>query len=106
MGRIIRDEWQAINLDAVPYMTTLGGQSFAQAWAAVYNQAVNNGVAPANLSAQPFFEAALGGGASSYCKAAANCTAAVVAANTSLLKNTASSPLWAAMHQASPCALG
>ena len=26
VGRIIRNELQALNLDAVPYMTTLGGQ--------------------------------------------------------------------------------
>jgi hypothetical protein len=106
IGRIIRNEWQSINIDAVPYMTTLGGQSFAQAWAAVYNQVVNNGIAPASLPAQPFFEAALGGGASSYCKAAANCTAAVITANTSLLKNTAVADFWAAMNKASSWTLG
>jgi hypothetical protein len=106
IGRLIRHETQEVNLDSVPYMTTLGGQSFSQAWAAVYNQVVNNGVAPANLPAQPFFEAALGGGASSYCKAAANCTAAVVAANTSLLKNTAVSDFWSAMNKASSWTLG
>jgi hypothetical protein len=33
IGRIIRHEMQEMNLDAVPYMTTLNGQSFAQAYA-------------------------------------------------------------------------
>ena len=32
VGRIIRNEMLARNLDAVPYMTTLGGQSFADAY--------------------------------------------------------------------------
>ena len=31
IGRKIANEFQVINLDAVPYMTTLGGQSFATA---------------------------------------------------------------------------
>jgi hypothetical protein len=106
IGRVIRHEWQSINIDAVPYMTTLGGQSFAQAWAKVYDQVVNQGIAPAALGPQPFFEAALGGGASSYCKASLNCTAAVIAANTSLLKNTAVSDFWAAMNKASSWTLG
>ena len=38
IGRKINNEFQEINLDAVPWMTTLNGQSFAQAWACVYNQ--------------------------------------------------------------------
>ena len=33
VGRIIRNEMQSLNLDAVPYMTTLGGQTFAEAYA-------------------------------------------------------------------------
>src|SRR5205807_7067534 len=33
IGRIIRNEYQLINIDAVPYMTTLNGQSFANAFA-------------------------------------------------------------------------
>jgi len=47
-------------------MTTLNGQSFAQAWAGVYNQ-ICAGAGPtctpntATVTAQPFFEAALGG---------------------------------------------
>jgi len=29
VGRIIRNEYQAIDLDSVPWMMTMGGQSFA-----------------------------------------------------------------------------
>ena len=42
IGRIIRNEYQLINIDAVPYMTTLGGQSFANAYANVYQQIAAN----------------------------------------------------------------
>ncbi len=38
IGRKISNEFQEINIDAVPWMTTLGGQSFAQAYASVYTQ--------------------------------------------------------------------
>jgi hypothetical protein len=61
IGRIIRNEWQQVDLDAVPYMTTLGGQTFAQAFAQTYF-AVNAGGTPAP---QPFFETRSGGAGSS-----------------------------------------
>jgi hypothetical protein len=83
IGRRIRDEFQEINIDAVPYMTTLGGQSFANAYAALYNQ-LNSGVAVP--TAQPFFEVALGGPNSAYCVTFPSCTAAV-AANLNSSKN-------------------
>lgn len=35
IGRLIRNEYQPLNINAVPYMMTLGGQSFAKAYAAV-----------------------------------------------------------------------
>ena len=35
-GRIIRNEYQAINLDAVPYMISAGGQQFQQAFKNLY----------------------------------------------------------------------
>ena len=92
IGRVIRNEYQPIDLNAVPYMFTLGGQKFSNAWANLILQycggtkglaggncggptgAVNNAVTP-----QPFFETALGGTTSAYCKGFASCTAAVVA---------------------------
>ncbi len=36
IGRKIRNEFLPVNLDAVPYMVTLGGQSFDKAWANLY----------------------------------------------------------------------
>ncbi len=63
IGRRLRNEYQPINISAVPYMLTLGGQTFAQAWAAMYNE-VNQGQP---IAAQPWFESALGGAGSPYC---------------------------------------
>jgi hypothetical protein len=83
IGRRIRDEFQEINIDAVPYMTTLGGQSFANAYANLYQQLAGGATVP---SPQPFFEAALGGANSTYCVNFASCTAAV-AANLNSSKN-------------------
>jgi hypothetical protein len=75
IGRRLRDEYQPIDISAVPYMLTLGGQTFANAWAALYNQ-VNSG---ATIAAQPWFESALGGPTSAYCTGFSSCTAAVAA---------------------------
>jgi hypothetical protein len=53
---------------------TLGGQSFAKAYAALY--AADN-AGQTTIAAQPFFEAALNG--SAYCAGFANCSTAVLA---------------------------
>jgi hypothetical protein len=100
LGRIIRNEFQEINIDAVPYMTTLGGQSFAQAWGSLYSQVVFNGANPLSVSAQPFLESALGGASSSYCAGFANCAAAFASKNTSLIRNSAAADAWAALYKA------
>jgi hypothetical protein len=106
IGRKISNEFQEINLDAVPTMTTLNGQSFAQAWAAVYNQ-VCAGAGPtctintANVTAQPFFEAALGGPNSAYCAGSASCTAAMVKAEASNIKSTNVYQAWIDLSQKS-----
>src|SRR5581483_8118246 len=54
VGRVMRGEQVAYSLDSVPYMTTLGGQTFAQAFAGLYGQ-LNTGQTP---SVQPWFESA------------------------------------------------
>ena len=90
IGRIINNEYLGINLNAVPYMMTKGGQTFAKAYANLVmqycggiaglagsncggpNSNVNNNVTP-----QPFFEAALAG--TGYCNGFSSCTAAVAA---------------------------
>ena len=74
IGRIIRNEYQAYDLNAVPYNMTQGGETFAKAWANVV-VATNFGQNLTNIPVQPFFEAAL---KSSYCSGFANCTTAFV----------------------------
>ena len=94
IGRRITNEFQPINVNAVPYMMTLGGQEFDKAYAAIeaalgcttsfaacgaveaslktpaQQMAFVNGLTP-----QPFFEAAMN---PAYCSGFASCTAAVV----------------------------
>ena len=103
IGRRIRDEFQEINIDAVPYMTTLGGQSFANAYAALYSQ-LNSGVAVP--TAQPFFEAALGGSGSAYCAKFASCTAAVASNLKSSILSTQVYNLWNSLNAAPSWTLG
>ncbi|MGH7869041.1 MAG: hypothetical protein ACREP9_15740, partial [Candidatus Dormibacteraceae bacterium] len=102
IGRRITHEYQPINLNAVPYMMTLGGQSFAKAYAAVETslgcatsyaacgenvptQATGESLAAfqaalatyANsFTPQPFFETSLAN--TGYCNGFSSCTAAVV----------------------------
>jgi hypothetical protein len=99
IGRIIRHEYQPININTVPYMMVQGGQTFAAAYAAIETAAgctvsagkciltAANATGPAavypTVSAQPFFEASLAG--TGYCNhdsngnvyQYANCTTAV-----------------------------
>ena len=96
IGRIIRNEFQAYDLNAVPFMMTQGGQQFQNAWANLMvftNEGANiptstlsNGSTnPAftayvnSLPTQPFLESSLGGVGSAYCAGFASCTAAWVA---------------------------
>jgi hypothetical protein len=101
IGRRITHEYQPININAVPYMMTLGGQTFAQAYKNVVMQlcggiaglagggcngdGAGNPLPASSLTAQPFFEAAMnttnyqGVAGNSYCAGATSCTAAVVA---------------------------
>ena len=69
IGRKITHEYQPINLNAVPYMMTLGGQQFQKAYANVEvalgcnisYAACGAGGKPAALTPQPFFETLLAG---------------------------------------------
>jgi hypothetical protein len=106
IGKIIKNEYQEQNIDQVPYMTTLGGETFAQAYAQVYSQMFFNGVSAGNVTAQPFFEAALGGPKSAFCATAVSCTAAVAAKYGSLIKETAVSDLWNGIDGQSSWVLG
>ena len=76
IGRRITHEYQPLNINAVPYMMTEGGQTFASAYAAVETQwvackarisagAAGKAAIVAGLAPQPFFETALAG--TGYC---------------------------------------
>src|SRR5712692_953447 len=131
MGRRIRNILQEINLDAVPYMTTLGGQQFGQAYANLYkaicapglgavcanNIVPNTPTGAAFVPVQPFFEAALGGASSAFCNQLINnatfpgarypnCSAAVAGAQLTNLSNGAVSQLWQALNRANGWTLG
>jgi hypothetical protein len=66
VGRILRNEYQAIDLSSVPFMTTLGGETLATAFTNLFNalcgqntavdQCANN--APSSVPVQAFFESA------------------------------------------------
>ncbi|MEO8369472.1 MAG: carboxypeptidase regulatory-like domain-containing protein, partial [Candidatus Solibacter sp.] len=109
VGRIIRNEMLSRNLDAVPYMTTLGGQSFADAYSKIYFPvAATSGTLNGAFvtGAQPFFEAALGGSNGAYCQGYANCTSAVAAKNAADIRNTSVSNLWTSLGKAPGWVLG
>ena len=96
IGRRITHEYQPVELNPVPYMMTLGGQQFKQAYANTVLQYCGGvaglagggcggsalptpgpGPQAGNVQPQPFFEAALAG--TGYCTGFTNCTQAVVA---------------------------
>ena len=106
IGKILRNDFMEVNIDAVPYMTTLGGQAFSQAYSQIYQQMFFSGVAPTAVTAQPFFEAALGGAKSAFCAGYASCTQAVAINYGSLIKETAVSDLWNKMGGLSSWTLG
>jgi hypothetical protein len=106
IGKIIRNEYLLLNLDAVPTMETLNGQTFAAAYAQVFQQMFFNGQSAAHVTAQPFFEAALGGPSSAYCAGYTSCTAALASNNTALFKETAVSDIWNAMSKTPGWTLG
>ena len=110
IGRKIGNVFQQINVDPVPYMYKMNGQSFAQAYSAMYSQICGlSGPTCANnttITAQPFMEAALGGPSSAYCAGFSSCTAALASKSGSLIKNTQVYSLWQAMSQTPNWALG
>jgi hypothetical protein len=102
IGRIIKNEFQDQNLDAVPIDMTLGGQSFANAFGQLYQQ-VAGGQA---VTTQAFFEKALGGTASAYCAGFASCTAAVASKQKTQIVGTQVYNLWTAMGNSPSWTLG
>jgi len=111
IGRKITHEYQPVNLNAVPYMMTLGGQQFQKAYAAVEvglgcatsyaacgaaiptTGTTAQKIAYANTFApQPFFETALAG--TGYCSGFSSCTAAVVYNEAIAGSNLLSQSVW------------
>jgi hypothetical protein len=106
MGKRAKNIFEEVNLDAVPYMMTLGGQTFANAFANVWTKLCSPGgggrctqfdilgraAAIAAVPNQPFFEAALGGTGSSFC-GAMSCTQALLN-STSVINSTGSTNLF------------
>lgn len=106
IGRRITHEYQPVNINAVPYMMTLGGQSFASAYAAVETTmgcvqsagacgAAGKAAAVAAVTPQAFFENALAG--TGYCTGFASCTAAVTSKQFSNFATQSVWSLWSAL---------
>ncbi|GGH08703.1 carboxypeptidase-like regulatory domain-containing protein [Silvibacterium dinghuense] len=105
IGRLIHHEYQPINLNAVPYMMSAGGQSFEAAYAAI-ETAMGCATSAAKCGAngtptvanQPFFETALA--SSGYCTGYTSCTAAVLANEFSNLQTQSVWSLWSDLDSA------
>ncbi len=101
LGRRIQHEFAEVDLDSVPYMMTLGGQTFADAYAKVYVAICGLGPNCANNAytgpAQPFFEAALTPG-TGYCATFTSCTAAVASKEAARFANVQVSDIWANLN--------
>jgi len=108
IGRRITHEYQPINTNAVPYMMTLGGQSFDQAYANVERAmacdvsaggcgAMGAAAVALSIAPQPFFEAALSG--TGYCDTYSSCTAAIVSKRFSDFQKQRVWRMWSALDK-------
>jgi hypothetical protein len=119
VGRILRNEYQAVDLSSVPFMTTVGGESFATAFSNAYTALCGTGAGGvcannpvASVPTQAFFESAFampanapgailqnGNWVSGFCatNGATSCTAAVVASQGSNIKNVLLYPMWSTL---------
>jgi hypothetical protein len=89
IGRHADNTYNPLEVNGVPWMMTLNGQSYAQAYDTVAAQLA----AGAAVTAQPFFESALAG--SALCAAPnASCTAGVVAKYGSSFRNQQVTTVW------------
>lgn len=87
IGRLDHHEFNQLNPNSVPYMLSLGGQSFEAAYVAIETafgcttsaSLCSKSPTPINIAPQPFFETALGGPNSPFCVGHTSCTAALVA---------------------------
>lgn len=89
IGRHADNIYNPLEVNQVPFMMTLSGESYAQA----YDNVAAELKAGTAIAAQPFFETALAG--SSYCAAPnANCTAGVVSKFSSSFRNQQVTTVW------------
>jgi hypothetical protein len=112
IGRLVHHEYIMQNPNVIPYMMSLGGQSFQSAYLAVEGAfgcatsaslcsatAAKAGTKPTsvnpNVAPQPFFENALAG--TGYCTGYSSCTAAVVAKQASNFGSQNVFSLWQAL---------
>jgi hypothetical protein len=97
IGRWAKHLYIGTDLNSAPWMTTAGGQTFAQAYANLWSAAtgktlpgISTPVSP--TAKQPFFETALAG--SSYCGGFPNCTAAVASYEGGNIVSNAVTNIW------------
>jgi hypothetical protein len=99
-----------IDLDAVPYMMTLGGQDFKTAMGSLYKAICGLGPTCAGNAytgpPQPFFETALSKAGGTYCAGFANCTAAVASKQLADFQSTTYSNLWNTLAASNSWILG
>jgi len=99
VGRWAKHLYQGLDLNSVPWMTKVNGQTFAQAYANLWSNLSGKPLpgqsSPAALSPQPFFEAALAG--SPYCGGFANCTAAVASQEAGNILTNSVTSMWSDM---------
>ncbi|HTV54056.1 MAG TPA: carboxypeptidase-like regulatory domain-containing protein [Terriglobia bacterium] len=82
--------YQGVDLNDVPWMMKLNGQTFANAYDNLYSDLAHS----KPVTAQPFFESALGGPNSSYCKGFGSCSAAVAANESGNISTNSVTSLW------------
>src|SRR6185436_16548555 len=112
MGKLSTNIFQQIDIDAVPYMMTLGGQTFADAYKNLYLAICGPNLGPTCNNnaytgpAQPFFESSLSKAGGTYCAGFANCTAAVASKQLADFQSTRVSQMWAALNASNSWTLG
>ncbi len=106
IGRLIHHEYIQLNPNSIPYMLSLGGQTFVQAYDNIEasfgcttssSLCAKSTTPTTTVASQPFFEAALGGAGSAYCTGYNNCTSAVVAKRASNFRAQQVFALWQAL---------
>ncbi len=121
IGRLINHELIDLDINAVPYMMTLGGQSYADAFGKLYTSvcglssptcatsaAFGSKSNPAQYTGpvEPFFETALGGAGSAYCTGFTSCTAAEASKLYSNYATGQAYTMWASMSAQKSWILG